>query len=300
MDLRSERVGISDNEVLLRKGWFSELWKLLKSKDAISFQKARAKWLKEGDRNSKYFHACVKNRGRQNSIKALKVQDGWIEGVAAIKSETVRFFSSHFAAAEGVRPTLNGVQFTLLSGADNEILIAPFNMEEIEAVVKESDGNKSLGPDGFNFAFIKEFWSLMKGEVRILFDQFHGNATLPKRILSYFLALIPKVNHPEALGDYRPISLLGCIYKLLSKVLAARLAKVIGSIVSLSQSAFIKGRQLVDGVLVLNEVVDFAKKLAKSVSFSRWTSKRRMIPLIGISWCICFTGSVLATFGLSG
>jgi hypothetical protein len=78
------------------------------------------------------------------------------------------------------------------------------------------------------------------------------------------------------------------------------LAKVIGSIVSLSQSAFIKGRQLVDGVLVLNEVVDFAKKLAKSVSFSRWTSKRRMIPLIGISWCICFTGSVLATFGLSG
>jgi hypothetical protein len=157
MDLRSERVGISDDEVLRRKGWFSDLWKLLKSKDAISFQKSRAKWLKEGDGNSKYFHACVKDRGRQNSIKALKVQEGWIEGVAAIKSETVRFFSSHFAAAEAVRPTLGGVQFPSLSGADNETLIAPFNMEEIEAVVKESDGNKSPGPDGFNFAFIKEF-----------------------------------------------------------------------------------------------------------------------------------------------
>jgi hypothetical protein len=47
MDLRSERVGISDEEVLLRKGRFKELWKLLKSKDAISFQKSRNKWLKE-------------------------------------------------------------------------------------------------------------------------------------------------------------------------------------------------------------------------------------------------------------
>jgi hypothetical protein len=109
MDLRSERMGISDDEVLLCKGWFKELWKLLKSKDAISFQKSRAKWLKEGDANSKYFHACVKNRGRQNSIKALKVQEGWIKGVVAVKSETVRFFSSHFAAVEGVQPNLNGV-----------------------------------------------------------------------------------------------------------------------------------------------------------------------------------------------
>ncbi|MCI41574.1 RNA-directed DNA polymerase (Reverse transcriptase), partial [Trifolium medium] len=58
-----------------------------------------------------------------------------------------------------------------------------------------------------------------------MFDQFHGNATFPKGVLSYFLALIPKVKNPEALGDYRPISLLGCIYKLVSKVLAARLAK---------------------------------------------------------------------------
>jgi hypothetical protein len=94
-------------------------------------------------------------------------------------------------------------------------------MEEIEDVVRSCDGNKSLGPDGFNFAFIKEFWSLMRGEVRIMFDQFHGNAILPKGVLSYFLALIPKINSPESLGDYRPISLLGCIYKLLSKVLAA-------------------------------------------------------------------------------
>jgi hypothetical protein len=109
VDLRSESVGVSDVEVDRRKCWFMELWRLLKSKDSLNFQKSRAKWLKEGDANNKYFHACVKNRGRQNAIKALRSVDGWIEGAEAIKSETVRFFSNHFSASDWVRPNLDGI-----------------------------------------------------------------------------------------------------------------------------------------------------------------------------------------------
>jgi len=131
--------------------------------------------------------------------------------------------------------------------------------------VKESDGNKSPGPDGFNFAFIKDFWYLMKDDVRIMFDQFHANEVVPKGFLSYFVALIPKVSSPMAITDFRPISLLGSLYKLLAKVLAQRLAGVMNSIISKSQSAFVKGRNLVDGVLVINEVVDWAKKSNQEV-----------------------------------
>jgi hypothetical protein len=136
-------------------------------------------------------------------------------------------------------------------------------LEEITEVVRGSDGSKSPGPDGFNFAFIKEFWDLIKGDVRLMFDQFHDNACLPKGMFSYFLTLIPKVPSPQSLGDFRPISLLGCLYKLVAKVLAGRLAKVMGDVISNTQSAFIKGRQLVDGVVVVSEVIDFAKKSGK-------------------------------------
>ncbi|MCI43578.1 transposon TX1 putative protein, partial [Trifolium medium] len=90
-------------------------------------------------------------------------------------------------------------------------------MDEIEAVVKECDGNKSPGPDGFNFAFVKAMWNLIKGEIRIMFDQFHGIASLPKSFSSYFVALIPKINSPFSLSDFRPISLLGCLYKIIAK-----------------------------------------------------------------------------------
>ncbi|KAK2434404.1 hypothetical protein QL285_019560 [Trifolium repens] len=148
---------------------------------------------------------------------------------------------------------------------ENRLLVDPFSLGEIEEVVKLSDGNKSLGPDGFNFTFIKTFLSVLKGEVRIFFDQFHGNARLPKSLMSYFITLIPKVASPSVIGEFRPISLLGCLYKLISKVLAARLSKVMNSVVASTQTAFIKGRNLVDGVLVVNEVVDLAKKSGREV-----------------------------------
>jgi hypothetical protein len=65
------------------------------------------------------------------------------------------------------------------------------------------------------------------------------------------------------LRDFRSISLLGCIYKLLAKVLAVRLAKVIDPLILLTQTAFLKGRQLVEEVVVVNEVIDYAKKTGK-------------------------------------
>jgi hypothetical protein len=130
--------------------------------------------------------------------------------------------------------------FPSVSGGGNFLLEAPFSLEEIEEVVMYSDGNKSPGPDDYNFAFVKSFWYLIKGEVRILFDQFHGNAKLPKGLLSYFIALIPKVARPSSLGEFRPISLLGCLYKIIAKVLAARLAKVMDSVVATTQSALSK------------------------------------------------------------
>ncbi|WJX73507.1 hypothetical protein P8452_57279 [Trifolium repens] len=88
--------------------------------------------------------------------------------------------------------------------------------------------------------------------------EFHRNGKLTKGINSTFIALIPKVDSPQRLNDFRPISLVGSLYKILAKVLANRLRMVIGGVISESQTAFVKDRQIFDRILIANKVVDEA------------------------------------------
>ena len=87
-------------------------------------------------------------------------------------------------------------------------------------------------------------------------DEFQIHGSFPRGNNASFLALIPKTIHPQSLNDYRPISLIGCMYKVIAKLLANRLRSVISGIIDERQSAFIKDRHILHGVLILNEVVE--------------------------------------------
>ncbi|XP_024626859.1 uncharacterized protein [Medicago truncatula] len=143
-------------------------------------------------------------------MKALKVGDGWAVSPFDVRKAVVDYFMIHVSSLLCDRPKLDGVPFPSLSEDENLRLIAPFSLLEIEAVVKDSDGDKSPGPDD---------------EVRIMFDQFHANGALPIGMLAFFVTLIPKVSSLLELKDNRPISLLGCLYKLLAKVDYAKKVK---------------------------------------------------------------------------
>ena len=78
-----------------------------------------------------------------------------------------------------------------------------------------------------------------------------------------FIGLIPKKANAEIFRNFRPISMVGCIYKLLSKVLARRLRSIIGNLISENQNAFVGGRQIIDAVLIANELIDSRVKSGK-------------------------------------
>lgn len=132
-----------------RKLKFADLWKLLKSKEASLVQRSKSKWLKEGDENSKFFHKSVKLRANQNLIRALQVEGGWVQTPEEVREAVVEYLERQVTTTYWERPRLDGVAFEILSDGENRDLIAPFSMEEIEKVVKESDGNKSPGPGWF-------------------------------------------------------------------------------------------------------------------------------------------------------
>ncbi|RVW41391.1 hypothetical protein CK203_095197 [Vitis vinifera] len=88
-----------------------------------------------------------------------------------------------------------------------------------------------------------------------MFKELHDQSSFLKSLNTTFLILIPKKGGAEDLGDFRPISLLGGLYKLMDKVLANRLKKVIGKVVSPDQNAFVMGRQILDASLMAIEVM---------------------------------------------
>ncbi|GAU51343.1 hypothetical protein TSUD_13210 [Trifolium subterraneum] len=194
-------------------------------------------------------HASISCRRRGNTISSLQVDGATLEGVDLIRQAVFMHFASHFKASNVVRTGVDNLQFKRLSWPDSGSLTRPFSVDDVKDAVWDCDSFKSPGSDGINLGFFKVFWAELQCDVMRFFSKFHRNGKLTKGVTSTFIALIPKVDIPQSLHDFRPISLVGSIYKILAKVLANRLRLVIGSVISESQTAFVKDRQIPDGIL---------------------------------------------------
>ncbi|GKB68891.1 RNA-directed DNA polymerase, eukaryota, reverse transcriptase zinc-binding domain protein [Tanacetum coccineum] len=169
-------------------------------------------------------------------------------------------------APKSVRPMLNMEFPHHLNSMQQLDLEAEVSNEEIKKAVWDCGVDKSPGPDGFTFGFYKRFWSLIEKDVLAAVKYFFHYSRIPKGCNSSFIALIPKTPEAKMVKDFRPISLIGSLYKIIAKILANRLVVVLGDIVNEVQSAFVADRQILDGPFILNEVLQWCK-LKKKHSF---------------------------------
>jgi hypothetical protein len=130
-------------------------------------------------------------------------------------------------------------------------LVKLFSMEEIENAIKHTKTNTAPGPDGFLVQFYKTFWPKVKELLKEMLDDMATGRLNLGRLNYGVIILIPKIKDANTIRQYHPICLLNVIFKIITKVLTNRLTFVTDKVIHSSQTSFIPGRNIYEGVVVL-------------------------------------------------
>ncbi|RVW25182.1 Transposon TX1 uncharacterized 149 kDa protein [Vitis vinifera] len=189
-----------------------ELEELILREEIHWRQKARVKWVKEGDCNSKFYHKVANGRRNRKYIKELENERGLVlKNAESITEEILLYF------------------------------------EKLYASLQESlglDRDKAPGPDGFTIAVFQDCWDVIKEDLVRVFAEFHRSGIINQSTNASFIVLLPKKSLTKKISDFRPISLITSLYKIIAKVLSGRLRGVLHETIHYTQGAFVQGRQI--------------------------------------------------------
>ena len=155
-----------------------------------------------------------------------------MNGTEEVKVGIVKAVKDLFGDPGGWRASPEGLNFSRLNDMEALSLEVPFTEDEVHGALTDLNGDKAPGPDGFTMAFWQFGWDVVKLDILGLFRDFHEHGRFVRSLNSTFMVLIPKRGGVEDLKDFRPISLIGSIYKLIAKVLANRLKKVMNKLMN--------------------------------------------------------------------
>lgn len=219
----------------------------------IARNRSRIDWLQDGDANTVLFHLHARHRQRKNHIAKLNYGDQIVtthEG----KAQVLLNFYSNLIGTREVRERSIDLKVLRIQQHDLAVLDAPISEEEVWGVIKHLPGDKAPGPDGFTGRFYKVCWQIIKDDIMAAISAVWRRDFRNFRLLnSAFITLLPKVEEAVHAKDFCPISLIHSFAKLVTKILANRLACRLDGMVSSNQTAFIKGRFIQDNFMLVQQ-----------------------------------------------
>jgi hypothetical protein len=292
-----------------------------KQEEILWRQKSRIRWLKEGDRNTKFFHRTTVQRRHTNRITSLISTNGEpLHSHDDMEAALVDYYQTLLTEPildrdEAIAKITQHVP-TLVSQEQNLALLRPISHEEVDQALQDTPKGKAPGPDGFTSDFFHNCWPMIRHEVWEILEDARASGQILKALNSTFLALIPKEGQAQHPQQYRPIALCNIIYKLLTKIIAGRLKTILPTIISPEQSGYVEGRQIMDSVILAHEVIHSLQKtktpgmllkldISKAFDKLNWDYMRAMLLAFGfdqrwVTWIMNLTSSAFFSILVNG
>ena len=260
------------------KQYQASLVELKQKLEIIELEKARGaqcrsriKWVQEGEKNTAYFCNLEKARKTKNVMTRLKKETGEIiTNQGEIRKEQKQFYSKLYNQTTESEDIPNDCNNFI--DQENIPMLTRDKALECEGIITELEAGKALfglnngsspGGDGLSVEFMKVFWSKIKGFVTKSF-----NESFEKNELSYtqnqgIITLLHKGKDldREKLNNWRPITLTNSDYKILAKILALRMGRVVGELINDDQVGYLKGRNIATVLRTIDDVINYMNNL---------------------------------------
>ena len=214
-------------------------------------------WIKLGEERSSAFYKSIKQRWKRSAVVRLQNAAGdSIIGRHEIAAEILGFFSGLFGTySPSVTPCFDGFNGTLIEYNLHTSLSQICTNEEVWTAITCIDKKKAPGPDGFESLFFTHCWKIIGTDVCNAVRDFFRRGRLLRQTNAAFINLIPKIDSPFLVKDFRPIACCNTVLKIISKILVRRIRPLLPDLVSYNQRAFVPGRRISDNIAVSQDLV---------------------------------------------
>ncbi|KAJ3687082.1 hypothetical protein LUZ61_016246 [Rhynchospora tenuis] len=254
LDQIEESRPLTSLEVILRIKLREKAFDIANILEIKWHQRSRTRWLKCGDLNTSYFHAMASTKQRNKYVSSLLVGGRTVSS----PTEITAAFSSFFQTLIGTEVPCLAYSCNTLYSQSSQIftLDDPFTEQEVHHAVMKLADNKASGPDGIPNEFCKIHWNIMKPTLMSIFEELYTGKLQLEKINFAHVILLPKIEGAQSMNDFRPISIINYVPKIISKVLALRLQPFLPSLISPSQTGFLKGRLIYENFIVARELTN--------------------------------------------
>jgi hypothetical protein len=291
----------------------------LNKQEAFWQEKARINWHLEGDRNTSYFHRIAKIKTTTKYISSLQDGEHVHTDQTQIAEHVVNYHQNLFCTNTVLQDSLLAEEVipNLVSEEVNYLLSMLPSHDEIKSAVSALNKDSAPGPDGFGAFFFQHFWDVIHVDVCNAVLEFFTSSWILPGFNSNIIALIPKTPDATSIDQFRPIAMANFKFKIISKIIADRLASIMPSIISEEQKGFIHDRNIKDCLCVASEAANllhnksFGGNLALKIDITKafdtlnWSFLLKVLKTFGfndtfINWIHVILQSAFLSVSING